>query len=390
MDPRSGGPSTSLRHLAAMQAQCGHTVSILTTDAQSAEPWWPDSIYRQQLLNDEQLQQVKLIIAKGVGRTRPLSRFRYSKEAHGIIDGILESSREHPDVVHVHGLFSHVTMSAARQARHWNIPFVLRPAGGLNALCRRHGNALGKSVLYRLWERRNLMTSHFVQATSQREKDELRHLLPHKRIEIVPHGTTIPSLDNNNYNREVFFRKFPQLEGRRIVLFLSRLASKKRLDLLIEAVARLRTTMPEVALAIAGPDAGYKQKTISLIRKKHLEDHAFFLGFLTGSLKEGAFSAASFLALPSEDENFGLVVVEAMAHGLPVLVSEGVDSHTYVKQARAGVVVRSTVNSVFNGMEKLFAADLERVGARGRQFAAGNLSWEKIVHQLDAYYGHSR
>lgn len=389
LDPRSGGPSSSVRQLARYQLERGHAVSILTTDAQSAEPWAPDSEYRRQLAGDPLLKGIRVLVAKGYGRWKPLARLRYSPRALQILDRLLDgtANRAPVDFVHVHGLFSHLTMEAPRLCRYWNVRYAVRPAGGLNPYCLKQGNQIGKRLLFAWRERRNMERAAFIHATSEREADELRELFPRQRIQVIPHGTDLPATEDARYARQVFFRKFPTLEGRRIVLYLSRIAPKKRLDLLIEAVRRALPKHPNLLLAVAGADAGFQARAEAMVREHQLQKNVVFLGFLAGMLKEGAFGAADLLALPSEDENFGLVIAEAMAHGLPVLVSEGVDSHTFVKDARAGVVVKSTAQSVHRGLELLLAADLKTLGANGRRYAQERLSWREIVLRLDALYG---
>lgn len=385
LDLRSGGPSAALRQLAKAQAAAGNDVAIICTDVQSAEPWSPREVFRQALLNDEDLSQVRLHILQGYGRVRPLARFRFVPQAKRDLEKLFEN-RSHPELVHIHGLFSHLTMTAARASRRWNIPYVMRPAGGLNPLCLRAGNALGKRLLYRLAERRNLQSAAFVHATSKRESAELQRLLPEQKIVIIPHGTTLPDVKDKRYPQQVFYRKFPEFENRPMVLFLSRLAPKKRLDLLVKGFAKAQEDHPGLMLAVAGPDAGEKARVERLVQSEGLGGKVRFLGFLTGLLKEGAFAAASVLALPSKDENFGLVVIEAMAHGLPVLVSDGVDSHVYVRRAKCGTVVKSNSAAVGKGLSELLRQPLEEVGERGRQYVEEHLAWPRIAAALGAHY----
>ena len=135
------------------------------------------------------------------------------------------------------------------------------------------------------------------------------------------YGTAAPTLDLVAA-REGFFARFPQLRDKRLLLFLGRLHEKKGCELLIEAFAEIQRAAPgELHLVLAGPAANeqYLQQLQELARRA--SGAITFTGMLTGESKWGAFSAADVFVLPSHQENFGIAVVEAMACGTPVLVS---------------------------------------------------------------------
>jgi glycosyltransferase involved in cell wall biosynthesis len=156
---------------------------------------------------------------------------------------------------------------------------------------------------------------------------------------VVNYGTAAPEIDLAGA-REDFFQSFPQLRGRRFLLFLGRLHEKKGCDLLIEAFAALRNSASadqSLDLVLAGPcaDAGYEEH---LKRMASSVSGVTFTGMLAGAQKWGAFSAADAFILPSHQENFGIAVVEALACGTPVLISNKVNIWREIATAEAGYV----------------------------------------------------
>jgi glycosyltransferase involved in cell wall biosynthesis len=222
-------------------------------------------------------------------------------------------------------------------------------------------------------------------ATTIAEADELTRWLPDVRVRVVPLGTNLPT-DGSNRAAQALLARFPGLYGKRIVLYLSRIAPKKRVELLVEAVAVLRSECPDLVLLVAGHDAGQLPLVEATVRRLGLQDRVVFAGFLQGVLKQGAFQVSQLFALPSVDENFGVAVIEAMAHGVPALVTPGVATHTYVDQSDAGLTVEGNVESIADGIRRLLNGDGEAMGRRGRQFVEQNLAWPVIAKQLDQLY----
>jgi glycosyltransferase involved in cell wall biosynthesis len=179
---------------------------------------------------------------------------------------------------------------------------------------------------------------------------------------VISLGTTAPAGDPDS-DRESFYRRFPELRGKRIVLFLGRIHEKKGCELLIDAFAELRSrpNSEDIHLALAGPcaDGAY----IGQLRRQ--AEAAFagttapitWPGMLRGEDKWGAYHAAEAFVLPSHQENFGLAVIEALACGVPVLLSNKVNIWREIDEDQAGLVEEDSVTGTARLLSRWFALD---------------------------------
>ena len=150
------------------------------------------------------------------------------------------------------------------------------------------------------------------------------------------------------------WRTLPELKGRKFILFLSRIHPKKGVDLLIQAFARHAKTFPEIDLVIAGPDqTGSKSALQKLARELGVDNRIYWPGMLSGDAKWGAFRSAEFFVLPSHQENFGIVVAEAMALSKPVLITNKVNIWREIEADGAGLVVNDDVEGIAAGLRKM-------------------------------------
>lgn len=385
VDPRSGGPSNSLRELLAAQRQSGLLTSLVTTTTQSAEPWSDAGEFRGRMEADPAFAGTELFMGRSYGRRRPWNRYAYTPECARWLKNRCRDAEKRPDVVHIHGVYSHLTQTAAATATRAGIPYVIRPAGSLDPVAMGLRSRWLKRLAVRLSLRRQLREAAFVQATSEAEAEAIRQGFPEARVVVVPHGVQVPQPAAPEL-LQMWYARFPNLRGRRQVLFISRLHAKKQPELLVRAVAELRREFPELVLVLAGPDAGHRGAIEVEVRHCGVGDSVVFTDFVQGDLKRAAFAAASVFALPSKHENYGFAVVEAMAHGVPVLVSPHVATHTYVDESGAGLTVSDTVDEVTKGLRALLRGDCAGMGARGRRFVQERISWTSVEASLRSHY----
>jgi len=294
------------------------------------------------------------------------------------------------DVVHIHALFSFSSVVAAYWAHRRGVPYVVRPLGTLDTRGVANRQLWLKKISFELLERRILERASMVHYTSEQERREAEALkldAPSAVIPIaLPGGATV---NGSAVPAGAFLNRHPQLEGRRIVLFLSRLDRKKGLDVLLRAFADVSRTHPDAALVIAG--AGDRQFTDAMreeARKLGIARDTLWVGFLTGRHKEAALADADLYVLPSHSRNFGIAAAEAMAAGLPVIVSDQVGIHSDIADANAGLVVRCAAAELARAIRTLLDDDDRRrqLGMHGRRLAAERFSQEGVTgHVLDVY-----
>lgn len=175
------------------------------------------------------------------------------------------------------------------------------------------------------------------------------------------------------------------------MLFLGRLHIKKGLDRVLDAWPHIAGNFPDAMLVIAGDgEASYREAVKSLIRSHGIGESVLMTGRLDGSLKWGAYAASSLFVLPSRQENFAITVAEAMHMGLPVVISDKVNTWPYVMQAGGGIVLKE--QGIGDGLRSSIGSLLrdkgtsERMGSRARKFAQENLSWSAAGDALMRCY----
>ncbi|MEH6499672.1 MAG: glycosyltransferase [Pseudoalteromonas distincta] len=203
-----------------------------------------------------------------------------------------------------------------------------------------------KKWLYWPWaEYRTLRDARAVIFTCEEERRLARQSfwLYNAQEEISSYGTVAPP--KNDRLSEAFLERFPELVDKRLILFLSRIHEKKGCDLLIEAFARIAKTDDTLHLVMAGPDqSGWISRLKIQADQLGIAHRVSWPGMLQGADKWGAYYASDVFCLPSHQENFGIVVAEALACGKPVLISNKVNIWREIHQDEAGFVAEDSVD----------------------------------------------
>ena len=153
----------------------------------------------------------------------------------------------------------------------------------------------------------------------------------------------------------MFLARFPALRGRKYFLFLSRIHRKKGCDLLLEAFGRVAADA-DLDLVMAGPDEEGLQAVLEAqAQRLGISERVHWTGMLEGDVKWGALRGAEAFVLPSHQENFGVAVVEALACGVPVIISDKVNIWPEIAQDQAGIVKADTAEGTYQGMAAFLA-----------------------------------
>lgn len=374
LTPRFGGTTTVVRTLSAYQARARLNVTVCTTNGDSSTSGkMPVAIG---LLEDGVTCRYfpawsPLLIAPAMGRwfKNHLRQF---------------------DIVHIHGLYRFPVSSAAWWARKTGVPYMIMPHGSLDPFLYNQSqyNLPLKKIYERLFDIPNLNHATAIHYTTEEEAKRAAFLRLRSRAVVLPNG-----IDWENYRRlppRGNFRRYIRFDDQTpLVLFLGRINFKKGLDLLVPAFGRVTKKRADARLAIVGPDnEGYCSKVRRWCKEYGIQDRVFFVDHLGFEKVKEAYVDADCFVLPSYTENFGLTVVEAMACGTPVIISDQVNIWREVQEARAGIVVRLDSRDVADAICRILADKIEAkaMGTRGRVAAEKCYAWPHIVEQLTQVY----
>jgi glycosyltransferase involved in cell wall biosynthesis len=251
--------------------------------------------------------------------------------------------------------------------------------------------ALKKSVYLKFFEGPNMTCAQrMIYTTSEEERLATLAALRLPRGAIVPLGARA-SLNSISDLRLQFLENYPQAEGKRRLLFLGRLHHKKGLDRILNCLQRVRQTIPNVLLIVAGTgEPKYQEHIRQHVSSLALDDHVLFTGHLDGELKWASFAAAELFLLPSRQENFAITVAEAMQMGVPVVITDKVNTWPYVEDSGAGLVLaeRDIDALLPRAIETLLTDDAARskMAAQGSRYGRDRLTWHASARKLLACY----
>lgn len=288
------------------------------------------------------------------------------------------------DLVHIHGLYLYPTMVASRICRKRGVPYIIAPRGMLDPGAIRMRSRVRKRLYLWLIEKRNVDSAAALHFTSAKERMLAQTLGLRTCCFVVPNGLDLASLaDRGGLTGETNIRSSST------VLFLGRIDPKKGLDLLVPAFAQAAAAVPEARLVLAGPDnSGYMKVVEKMIARHGLQPSVSYVGMLLGEEKLEALRSAAVLVLPSYSESFGMAVIEALACGTPVIISDQVNIHEEIASADAGLVTPCEPEALARAILFLLRNPdtAETMGQNGRALIEEKHSWDHIARaMLDVY-----
>lgn len=290
------------------------------------------------------------------------------------------------DMVEAHYLFSYASTCAEAIARRHKIPYVVRTIGQLApwALAQ---SQLKKRLYTFLIERQNLNRAAAIHCTSDGEAEDVHRFgiqTPTFTLPLgVEHPPAIPEAKQKLHGLYAIPPETP------VVLFLSRIHPKKRPDLLLQAIRQVADQHHDCHLILAGSgETEYLTYLIGLVSSLGLASRTSFAGFVTGKDKALLLQGSDIFVLPSYAENFGVAVAEAMAAGLPVIVTPDVQISPEVAAEQAGLVVEGNVDALSAAIARLVASPEERcqLGENGQRLVHHCYSWKVIAQNLAEVY----
>jgi glycosyltransferase involved in cell wall biosynthesis len=360
------GGTEIVYHLSKELAKKGHDVSLYTSD------------YKPDKARIESLQQFKVDVFN----------FKIWLNLAGfyITPFMLKSAVEvkHFDVIHMHNYRTFQNIVVAHYAKKYNIPYIFQAEGSLLTFFQK---GVLKKVFDAVWGHRMLKDATKVVAASQMEASQYKSIGVDKdKIVIVPFGIDLTEFENLP-ERGKFRRKYGITDNQKIILYLGRIHKIKGLDLLLEAFTDVSRNLNNVKLVIVGPDDGYLYTMKRLIADLGISSNVLFTGPLYGQEKLKAYVDADVYVLPSFYEDFGLTVLEAIACGTPVIVTDRCGTADVV-DGQAGLVVPRDKGQLSSAILNILSDERlrRRFGEGGRKLARGELGWDNVILDVEKIY----
>ncbi len=374
VDFRNGGPPRAVVDQVATMKARGHDAGLATTDVRDIPTPW-----RQPTTSTDPVPAV-VELPPTRGPLRRLSR----KGVRRITSAIKDY-----DVVHLHGVWESSNLQIAAACRRARVPYVVSLRGMLDDWAMQQ-KPLKKRIFLLAGGRSYLQSAAAVHCTAIHEMSQSKTRFGAANAVVIPNLVDLrpfESVPDSIPARQ----RWPGLgEDALKVLFLSRLHPGKGVDILIEAIADLRSrTGRDVRLFVAGDGPPELRASLErLARDRGLGDAIVWIGFVTGQIKLSLFAAADVFALPTTQENFGFVLFESLAAGTPVITTELVDTRDEIVESGGGVVVPRTVEGFSGAIESFLRNERnsEAMGAKGRAWTLQQLSHDRVAGLFERMY----
>ena len=292
------------------------------------------------------------------------------------------------DVLHQHSIWTLISRVTIRWRNNCGHPTIIAPHGTLEEYALKR-SSWKKKIALSAYEMDNLRNATCLHATAISELNSFRKFGLRNPIAVIPNG--IPEKVLNEKGDVDRFRTCHAISSdKRILLFLSRINPKKGLPMLFTAINQLNDIFDDWVLVIAGFEdvSGYQHELKNLANKLNLSNKIKFVGPLFGLAKEDAFAAADIFILPTHSENFGIVVTEALASGVPVLTTYGAPWEE-LRLHNCGWWVEISEDGIYNALCDAMSKsknDLVAMGERGKLLVQSKYTWPKVTRMTIELY----
>ena len=287
------------------------------------------------------------------------------------------------DLIHIHAIWSYPAYAAYCTAKKHGLPYIFTIHGELSDWGL--GQKALKKRIYRFFVLdRMLREAGALHAITQAEKEQVRKLGFSTPVVMAANGINEFRLPSP----KKLIQRFPQLNGKRVVLFLGRLHPKKGLDILARSFAAIAERFDDLALLVVGPDKfGTRKGMEAILNAAGLLERTVFTGLLTGEEKLAALSCADLFVLPSHSDVLGIAVLEALAARVPVVITTGCE-FPEVSAYGAGLIAEADTASIAHAMEQLLTDKKLRrsMGEQGHKLVTERYTWQAAAATMSDLY----
>jgi glycosyltransferase involved in cell wall biosynthesis len=372
LDPAAGGPPMVATRLAAAQAGLGHDVELVAYEPSAAVRSNIDRAMAG-LPNADCLAIHFIPSPRGFARITASDAYR--------------DLRKRPpfNIMHMHGVWNPIIRAAARAATDNRIPYVITPHGTLDPWSLQQ-RPLKKRLALAFSYRSMLNHATFIHTLNEDEKRLLDPLKLTAPCEVIPNGIFLEEIAELP-PAGTFRTAHPELENGPFVLFLSRLHYKKGLDYLADSFVSVVKQVSGAQLVVAGPDEGARADFEKQIDQLGIAGRVHLVGPLYGRDKLAALVDAAVFCLPSRQEGFSIAIIEALACGLPVVISD--QCHfPEVAEADAGFITPLEPGVIAASIATLLADESlrKKMGAAGSTLVRTCFTWPKVAERTTELY----
>ncbi|GGD49859.1 glycosyltransferase [Erythrobacter arachoides] len=357
LDVAAGGPSYSVPRLCKALAHEGDAPELATVGFGETTGIFPSQAFAHDYSSVPVASQLRL--------SRGLERH-------------LRARAGEVDIVHNHGLWLAPNFYAGHAARAGGAKLVVSARGMVSAAALRF-SARKKRLVWQIAQGPAVRHAAGWHATSEEEVKDIRSFgVRDCPVAVVPNGVDLPAtLSAHDPDKRI-----------RTALFLSRVHPKKGLPNLVTAWARLAQTETDWRLVIAGPDEGAHTAELQRQAASLGVERIVFAGPVFGAARDALFAEADLYVLPTQNENFGIAVAEALAAGVPAIVTKGAPWQGLDDNA-CGWWIDHGVDPLVAAMEQAMAvtpAQRQAMGLRGREWVEAAFSWQSCAQDMAAFY----
>lgn len=304
------------------------------------------------------------------------------------ISRALKDNLKNFELIYIVNIWSYPAAVAAHYSRIYGKPYIVVPSGML------YPHTFSKKIwkkwpYYHFVAKRILRGASLIHYTTEDEAEKTHSFLHLKNEKIVIANGIDLSQFCGPFDRERFRGHYPKLKDKKVILFLGRIHWIKGMDILTAAYAKIAKERDDVHLFIVGNGSTrYTRKVKEWLKDYGLSDKSTFTGMLTGREKLEACYSSDVFVLPSYSENFGMAAVEAMALGIPVILSDKVGIYKQVQCHKAGMVINPDTQSLYQAIRLLLEdSNLRKeIANNGRKLVEEYYDIEKVADKMIASF----